>query len=42
MGKSLKNFISPDEMCDAFGADTFRLHLLATGPLDASRPWEAA
>ena len=40
MGKSLKNFISPDEMADAFGADTFRLHLLATGPLDASRPWE--
>jgi leucyl-tRNA synthetase len=40
MGKSLKNFIAPDDLCDAYGADTFRLHLMATGPLDASRPWE--
>jgi leucyl-tRNA synthetase len=40
MGKSLKNFIAPDELCEAYGADTFRLHLMATGPLDASRPWE--
>ena len=27
-------------MYDAYGADTLRLHLMATGPLDASRPWE--
>ncbi len=40
MGKSLKNFIAPDELCEAYGADTFRLHLMATGPLDTSRPWE--
>jgi leucyl-tRNA synthetase len=40
MGKSLKNFITPDELCEAYGADTFRLHLMATGPLDTSRPWE--
>jgi leucyl-tRNA synthetase len=40
MGKSLKNFIAPDDLCDMYGADTFRLHLMATGPLDASRPWE--
>jgi leucyl-tRNA synthetase len=40
MGKSLKNFIAPDELCELYGADTFRLHLMATGPLDASRPWE--
>ncbi|MBA3287560.1 MAG: leucine--tRNA ligase, partial [Acidimicrobiia bacterium] len=40
MGKSLKNFVSPDEMCDRHGADTFRLYLMTAGPLDASRPWE--
>ena len=40
MGKSLKNVVSPDEIYDAYGADTLRLHLMATGPLDASRPWE--
>ena len=40
MGKSLKNFITPDELCEMYGADTFRLHLMSTGPLDASRPWE--
>ena len=40
MGKSLKNSVSPDEMYDAYGADTLRLYEMATGPLDASRPWE--
>ncbi|MEM1333863.1 MAG: leucine--tRNA ligase, partial [Actinomycetota bacterium] len=40
MGKSLKNAVSPDEMYDAYGADTLRLHEMAMGPLDASRPWE--
>ena len=40
MGKSLKNMVSPDEICDAYGADTFRLYEMSTGPLDASRPWE--
>jgi leucyl-tRNA synthetase len=40
MGKSLKNSVSPEEIYDAYGADTLRLHLMATGPLDASRPWE--
>ena len=40
MGKSLKNAVAPDEIYDAFGADTLRLHEMAMGPLDASRPWE--
>jgi leucyl-tRNA synthetase len=40
MGKSLKNAVSPEEIYDAYGSDTLRLHLMATGPLDASRPWE--
>jgi leucyl-tRNA synthetase len=40
MGKSLKNAVSPDEMYVQYGADTLRLYEMATGPLDASRPWE--
>ena len=39
MGKSLKNIVTPDEMYDEYGADTFRLYEMAGGPLDASRPW---
>ncbi|MCP2168943.1 leucine--tRNA ligase [Goodfellowiella coeruleoviolacea] len=39
MGKSLKNSVSPDEMCDTYGADTLRLYEMSMGPLDVSRPW---
>ncbi|MCS4492264.1 leucine--tRNA ligase [Corynebacterium sp. ES2715-CONJ3] len=39
MGKSLKNAVSPDEICDDFGADTLRVYEMAMGPLDTSRPW---
>jgi len=40
IGKSLKNAVSPDDMYEQYGADTFRLYEMAMGPLDASRPWE--
>ncbi|MGW0517655.1 leucine--tRNA ligase [Crossiella sp. NPDC003009] len=39
MGKSLKNVVTPDEMCDNYGADTFRLYEMSMGPLEVSRPW---
>ncbi|MFD0856023.1 class I tRNA ligase family protein, partial [Actinomadura adrarensis] len=39
MGKSKKNGVSPEEIYEAFGADTLRLHEMAMGPLDADRPW---
>jgi leucyl-tRNA synthetase len=39
MGKSLKNGVSPDDIYDAYGADTLRLYEMAMGPLDADRPW---
>jgi leucyl-tRNA synthetase len=39
MGKSLKNGISPDDIYDAYGADTLRLYEMAMGPLDTDRPW---
>ena len=39
MGKSLKNIVTPDEMYDEYGADTFRLYEMSMGPLEISRPW---
>jgi len=41
MGKSLKNGISPDDICVSYGADTLRLYEMAMGPLDGDRPWHA-
>ncbi|MDQ2623833.1 MAG: class I tRNA ligase family protein, partial [Actinomycetota bacterium] len=40
IGKSLKNVVTPDEIFDAYGADTFRVYEMSMGPLDLSRPWE--
>ena len=40
MGKSLKNVVTPDEMCETYGADTFRVYEMSMGPLEVSRPWE--
>ena len=40
MGKSLRNVVTPDEMCANYGADTFRVYEMSMGPLDVSRPWE--
>ncbi|MEV6716471.1 leucine--tRNA ligase [Lentzea sp. NPDC051208] len=39
MGKSLKNVVTPDEMCERYGADTFRFYEMSMGPMDVSRPW---
>jgi leucyl-tRNA synthetase len=39
MGKSLKNVVTPDEMAENYGADTFRFYEMAMGPLSMSRPW---
>ncbi|MCU1370308.1 MAG: leuS [Ilumatobacteraceae bacterium] len=40
MGKSLKNAVAPDDMCERYGADTLRLYEMYGGPLDQSRPWD--
>jgi leucyl-tRNA synthetase len=40
IGKSLKNVVTPEEMIEQYGADTFRVYEMAMGPLDVSRPWE--
>jgi len=40
MGKSLKNVVTPDEICEAYGADTFRVYEMSMGPLAESKPWD--
>jgi leucyl-tRNA synthetase len=40
MGKSLKNSVTPDDMYEAYGADTLRLYEMSMGPIDQDRPWE--
>jgi leucyl-tRNA synthetase len=39
MGKSLKNAVTPDEICAEYGADTLRLYEMFMGPLQDSKPW---
>ena len=39
MGKSLKNAVAPDEICDRYGYDTLRLYEMYLGPLDQSKIW---
>ncbi len=39
MSKSKGNVINPDEIVDAYGADTLRVYEMFMGPLDAAKPW---
>lgn len=39
MSKSKYNVITPDDICDKFGADTLRLYEMFLGPLEQSKPW---
>ncbi len=39
MGKSLKNAIAPDDICEQYGCDTLRLYEMYLGPLDQSKLW---
>jgi leucyl-tRNA synthetase len=41
IGKSLKNVVNPDEFIHDYGADTFRVFEMFSGPLEQSRPWDA-
>jgi len=40
MSKSKFNVDSPDELCDKYGADTFRMYEMFLGPVEASEPWD--
>ncbi|MEM7625107.1 MAG: leucine--tRNA ligase [Planctomycetota bacterium] len=39
MGKSLKNAVAPDDVCEQYGCDTLRLYEMYLGPLDQSKIW---
>jgi leucyl-tRNA synthetase len=39
MSKSRGNVINPDDIVQAYGADTLRLYEMFVGPLEASLPW---
>ena len=42
MGKSLKNAVAPDEVCEEFGCDALRLYEMYMGPLDQSKAWSTS
>jgi len=39
MSKSKYNVVTPDDICNDFGADTLRLYEMFLGPLEMSKPW---
>src|SRR3546814_3336356 len=39
MSKSKFNVVSPDDIIDAYGADTLRMYEMFLGPLEQSKPW---
>ncbi len=41
IGKSLKNVVNPEDFIRDYGADTFRMFEMFSGPLEQSRPWDA-
>jgi leucyl-tRNA synthetase len=42
MSKSRFNVVNPDEVIDAYGADSMRLYEMFMGPLDVAKPWQMA
>lgn len=42
MSKRWYNVVSPDTICDEYGADSLRLFEMFLGPLDQSKPWNTA
>ncbi len=42
MSKSKYNVVSPDAICEQYGADSLRLYEMFLGPLEQSKPWNTA
>jgi leucyl-tRNA synthetase len=40
MSKSKLNTVNPNELCEKYGADTFRMYEMFLGPVEASKPWD--
>jgi leucyl-tRNA synthetase len=42
MSKSKYNVVTPDDICEDYGADTLRLYEMFLGPLEQAKPWNTA
>jgi leucyl-tRNA synthetase len=42
MSKSYYNVVTPDDICEEYGADTLRLYEMFLGPLEQAKPWNTA
>ncbi|WP_116790493.1 leucine--tRNA ligase [Flavobacterium psychrotrophum] len=42
MSKSKYNVVTPDNICEDYGADTLRLYEMFLGPLEQAKPWNTA
>jgi leucyl-tRNA synthetase len=42
MSKSKYNVVTPDDICNEYGADTLRLYEMFLGPLEQAKPWNTA
>ncbi|WP_294819903.1 DUF559 domain-containing protein, partial [uncultured Flavobacterium sp.] len=42
MSKSKYNVVTPDDICELYGADTLRLYEMFLGPLEQAKPWNTA
>jgi leucyl-tRNA synthetase len=42
MSKSKYNVVTPDSICEQYGADTLRLYEMFLGPLEQAKPWNTA
>jgi len=42
MSKSKFNVVTPDDICEEYGADTLRLYEMFLGPLEQAKPWNTA
>jgi leucyl-tRNA synthetase len=42
MSKSKYNVVSPDQICEDYGADSLRLYEMFLGPLEQYKPWNTA
>jgi leucyl-tRNA synthetase len=40
MSKRWFNVVNPDDLCDKFGADTFRAYEMFLGPVEQHKPWD--
>ncbi len=40
MSKRWYNVVTPDDLCEQYGADTLRLYEMFLGPVEQSKPWD--